>query len=386
MKEKVWSLDFLLKESQLLQADVTANTTLRAELQKKENFALEKQGLITRATLPESGADLGTTMKKIKVLNEVESNKIQVWRVKSHARLQERLQLLSMILYSKEDGDIVDFDDLVAAAPEELENPEFFQYVLRPSILTSSVRFAREMAHNVATTLEASEMAHNVATTLEAHAGRWLERQGLSHYFSHGFYHDAESYYNVHLQSPSWETEENKSGLREKDFFLILDDNPAVLCLGSVKTKITMNHIRELQSDVALLRDLRNVSIKKVSNSDGTSFISIADALPFEPSSLPVVGLAVTAVPNAKLDLKRDDNIIVIESRGDFSLAPLSGVNYDPKGDLPAALRKLAAQQKQPPTAAAPTFATLPRSMRRPGGPNFIGSRTLYSLLRPALK
>ena len=119
--------------------------------------------------------------------------------------------------------------------------------------------------------------------------------------------------YNVHLQSPSWETEKNKRGLR--DILLILDDN---LCLRSVKTKVTMN--RELQTDVALRlgtpasRKTRRhlLHLHRRRTAVGAFVFGCCWARSY---------------PNANLDLKREDNIIVIESRGNFALGPLSLVS-----------------------------------------------------------
>eukprot|EP00635_Sarcinochrysidales_sp_CCMP3193_P009827 CAMPEP_0118920564 /NCGR_PEP_ID=MMETSP1166-20130328/19132_1 /TAXON_ID=1104430 /ORGANISM="Chrysoreinhardia sp, Strain CCMP3193" /LENGTH=387 /DNA_ID=CAMNT_0006861103 /DNA_START=30 /DNA_END=1194 /DNA_ORIENTATION=- len=288
------------------------------EKQKEKNLLLEKQGTELK--------------KKIKLLNE-ETERVEVWTVKGQAQFDARFLRSNMDLFSKDGAVVDDFDEIVAATPAELKNPTSYRYVARPTVGKSKLQYA-------------NEMAHNVAATLEAHAGSWLEGQGLCHHFKLGFYHDAHSGYNVYLQSSSWKTEKNDTGVREHDLLFILQD-ANVICLGSVKTKVTNNHIRELQTDMSLLRDPTNVNIRTDSDRDGSSFISIADALPFDHSSLAVVGLAVTAVPNAKLDLKREDNIIVIESRGDFSLAAFVKDKSAAKSLVEAVCESVARQRQE---------------------------------------
>jgi len=266
------------------------------------------------------------------LLNE-ETERVEVWTVKSQEDMRSRLLQSNMDLFSKEDDAVVDdFDEVVAANPSELKNPASYRYVARPNVGKSKLQYA-------------NEMAHNVAATLETHGGKWLVDQGLCHFFDLGFYHDKHSPYSVYLKSAAWaDPKKNVTGEREFDFLFTLDDN-SVICLGSVKTKLTKKYMMDLHTDLEVLRDNPSqVSIKNDITRGGVSHTSISDALS-SPLSSPcaVVGIAVTALPNT--DLQPYDDVIVIASRGNFSFATFEG-----KGPSTAtvvdAVRQSAAKQR----------------------------------------
>jgi len=286
-----------------------------AELRKKENLLLEKQG---------------TKSKKIKLRNE-ETERVEVWTVKGQAQFDARFLRSNMDLFSKENDAVVDdFDKVEAATPAELKDPESYRYVARPTVGRSKLQYA-------------NEMAHNVAATLETHVGKWMVAQGLHHSFDLGIYHDKYNPYNVYLKSDAWANpKKNVTGEREFDFLFTLDN---VVCLGSVKMKFTIDYMADLQADLDVLRtDLSQVSIKLDRARDGASHISITDVLSSPLSSAVVVGIAVTALPNA--DLKPSNDIIVVESRGEFSVATFEGKAHPPPAVVDA-VRQSAEKQRR---------------------------------------
>jgi len=345
----------------------TALTALRNELGGLRNVLAVKENLSAEAK------------KVIKVFNEY-TNNVEVWTVKGQAHMDNRLGRVNMELFSAEDDAVVDdFDEVVPATPEELRDPTSYRYVARPSSQKDQLQHA-------------NAMAHNAADKLEAEAGSWLQDAGLTPHFHQGFFHDKHNPHHVFLQTPRWVKEGpggNKSGERECDLLFTLDDG-SILCFGSVKTKFTQSYMYDLHASIDVLKD-RGADVKiKVDPEPFKSRFPAAAAQVTEARYVPigtvlacsptVVGLAVTGIPNT--DLKPRGDVVVVESRGNFSLAPLPAANYDPSRPF-LDIRSVAAQQKQ---SAAAAFATVsPRRIRR-SAPSVIGNRALHSLLRCARK
>eukprot|EP00635_Sarcinochrysidales_sp_CCMP3193_P007722 CAMPEP_0118892354 /NCGR_PEP_ID=MMETSP1166-20130328/1987_1 /TAXON_ID=1104430 /ORGANISM="Chrysoreinhardia sp, Strain CCMP3193" /LENGTH=409 /DNA_ID=CAMNT_0006831069 /DNA_START=52 /DNA_END=1281 /DNA_ORIENTATION=- len=362
--------DFLEKELGRLRDDLT-------ELRREKNLLLEKQqNLLREENL--SGAE---SKKMIRVFNEW-SKKVQVWTVKDQTDMHLRLGRVHMELFSvKDDAVVDDFDAVVPASPEELRDPKSFRYVARPTSQKDELQHAKAMANNA-------------ADKLEAEAGSWLQDVGLTPHFRQGFFHDKHNPHHVFLQTPRWVKEGpggNKSGERECDLLFTLDDN-SILCFGSVKTKFTDDYMRELHANIDLLKDSSaNVSIKidpgpfasrfpaAVAKVVDDLYVPIGAVLACSPT---VVGLAVTGIPNT--ELKPRDDVVVVESRGNFSLAPHPAAKYDATRPFLEAIRSVAAQQQQSSSAAA-AFATVSPRIPR-SAPSVIGSRAHHSLLRRARK
>ena len=76
-----------------------------------------------------SGTD---TKKLIKVFNDW-SKKVQVWTVRDQMNMDARLGRVHMELFLAQDDSVVDdFDEVVAASPDELRDPNSCRYVARP--------------------------------------------------------------------------------------------------------------------------------------------------------------------------------------------------------------------------------------------------------------